>query len=68
MSECPTCHDTKYITITCSNCMGKGFIIDFDTPLDEDVDELMTCPHCDGQGEVMEECPDCTKSNEKGEE
>jgi DnaJ-class molecular chaperone len=48
--------------------MGKGFIIDFDTPLDEDVDELMTCPHCDGQGEVMEECPDCTKSNEKGEE
>ena len=47
--ECPKCHGSGDLEVTCYNCDGTGF--------DDDVDE--TCFTCEGRGYESDECDRC---------
>ncbi len=62
--ECTTCHGTgaKPGTSkeTCSKCGGKGKIVMSQQSFFGTVQNVTTCPDCQGTGQVIRErCPDC---------
>ncbi|MGI5932405.1 MAG: molecular chaperone DnaJ, partial [Eubacterium sp.] len=62
--ECESCHGTgaKAGTspVTCSKCGGKGKIVFSQQSLFGMVQNVSTCPDCNGTGKVIKEkCPDC---------
>ena len=62
--ECPTCHATgaKPGTSkeTCSKCRGQGRIVMTQQSFFGTVQNVTTCPDCQGSGQIIrEKCPDC---------
>ncbi len=62
--ECPKCHGTgaKAGTspVTCSKCGGKGQVVYTQQSLFGMVQNVRTCPECNGTGKIIKEkCPDC---------
>lgn len=62
--ECGKCHGTGAkpgtSPITCSKCGGKGQVVYTQQSLFGMVQNVRTCPECNGTGKVIKEkCPDC---------
>jgi molecular chaperone DnaJ len=62
--ECDKCHGTGAkpgtSPITCSKCGGKGQVVYTQQSLFGMVQNVRTCPDCNGTGKVIKEkCPDC---------
>lgn len=62
--ECEKCHGTGAkpgtSPITCSKCGGKGQVVYTQQSLFGMVQNVRTCPECNGTGKVIKEkCPDC---------
>ena len=61
---CETCHTTGAkpgtSPVTCTKCGGKGKIVFSQQSLFGMVQNVSTCPDCNGTGQVIKEkCPDC---------
>ncbi len=62
--ECEKCHGTGAkpgtSPVTCSKCGGKGQVVYTQQSLFGMVQNVRTCPDCNGTGKVIKEkCPDC---------
>ncbi len=62
--ECGKCHGTGAkpgtSPVTCSKCGGKGQVVYTQQSLFGMVQNVRTCPDCNGTGKVIrEKCPDC---------